>query len=145
MSLTWWTGSPKVPHSNSTSLPTLSRQELGEALWTCTPRALEARWGAALQLSPASAGVVRLQGRFTLGDRPSAWDLCWTFEDERLVLLRLSPEAGREAMDEGLRWLGVTTDRLSPIGDGLLTCEDANTRIDVDRLDGVISLLEVYP
>ena len=96
-------------------------------------------------MSPTSAGVVRLQGRFTLGDRPSAWDLCWTFEDERLVLLRLSPEAGREAIDEGLRWLGVTTDRLSPIGDGLLTCEDANTRIDVDRLDGVISLLEVYP
>ena len=61
------------------------------------------------------------------------------------MLLRLSPEAGREAIDEGLRWLGVTTDRLSPIGDGLLTCEDANTRIDVDRLDGVISLLEVYP
>ena len=69
--------------------------------------------------------------------------LSWAFWDGQLFSIDVRPTVGRDDLDRLLSALGVTPDGLHDEGDGLASQDLGHTRVDVDRLDGYISLREV--
>ena len=125
------------------ALPALPIEELGDALWLLTEESLLRRWRSRLVVEDVAPDVARAKGEFSLGDPGVGCSIAWTFADGRLAALKIKPLAGRAALDRIVQSLGFPVNSLMAEGEGIESAAQEGRRLDVDRLDGVISLYEV--
>jgi len=102
------------------------------------------RWSDAVEIETSSAEIVRYAAQARPGDGRTLAKLRWTFCEDLLVEIRLYPIAGRAALPALLDAVGISAGSLREEPDGLASLERRRTRVDVDRLEGYISLMEVH-
>ena len=125
------------------ALPAMPIGELGDERWLLTEESLLSRWKLRLVVEDVATDVARAVGEFTLGDPGVECLITWTFADGRLAALKIKPLAGRAALDRIVQSLGFPVNSLMAEGEGIESAAQEGRRLEVDRLDGVISLYEV--
>jgi hypothetical protein len=133
-----------VPHPLNDPCLDLRTGELWGAAWGISVAGWLASWPEAVAIAGVGSGLARYETKSRLVDGGHPTIVSWTFEDGRLVSIRLSPAAGRRALAGLVEALRLESDELRDEGDGLAHLRVGRTRVDVDELDGTI-LLEEEP
>ena len=115
------------------------------ATWGMSVKTWQSLWPGEEALPLTASDLARFETVMKVGDIDLVVRTRWTFADDRLLSIRLSPIEGRGVLGGLLGALGIGQEVLRDEGDGLSRGAIGRTRVDVDGLDGYILLEEEAP